>query len=84
MENSTLVCRGSSPVKSCTSSSSSVVFVSTSGSQTDTPSQESEVGRMASVRGSFRRAGISEWVTDFLSKAWDEKTFMAYWSDIKA
>ncbi|MPC43774.1 hypothetical protein E2C01_037426 [Portunus trituberculatus] len=55
-----MVYGGSSPVESYTSPSSSVVFVFTSGSQTDTPSQESEVGSMASVRGSFRKAGISE------------------------
>ena len=78
-----MVCRGFSSVEGFTTTPASQVFVFTSGSTTFPSNQETAVGGMASVGESFRRSGISEEVTDFLFKAWDEKTLVAYGRHIK-
>ncbi|MPC74552.1 hypothetical protein E2C01_068915 [Portunus trituberculatus] len=78
-----MVRRGPTPSAGYASAASSQVPLSASGSTMKPPNQEPTVGSLASLRGSFRRSGFSEAVTDFLLKAWNEKTLEAYGRHIK-
>lgn len=84
MEHVTLVRRGPSATARCTSTASSWVSVSASAPTTGPSYQETAIGSLASIRESFSRSGISADITNFLLKAWNEKTLQSYGKHIKA